>query len=175
VWWGDNRCPPSTGDGSTGLIASSLAPASSSPSLSSAPLLSTFFLFEKNCEKTAAVLATSFRFFPFPFLLFLPMKSPHRPRGRSSQMTWVSWGGWGGLRKVGWVVVGPVVVCVLWMVGGWGGFPLRGSAAANRPSDPKVDHRSDRRTIVLVGWNPVLPLLEEVRKVFFFFFTETTL
>ena len=55
---GGNGCPPSTGDGSTGLIASSLAPALSSPSLSSAPLLSTFFLFEKNCEKTAAVLAT---------------------------------------------------------------------------------------------------------------------
>ena len=76
VWWGDNRCPPSTGDGSTGLIASSLAPALSSPSLSSAPLLSTFFLFEKNCEKSGSSFARLGHLLP---LFALPLFAHEKP------------------------------------------------------------------------------------------------
>ena len=72
-----------------GSHASSLAPASSSPSLSPAPLFPTFLFFEKNsCEKAAANLpglATSFRFLP-------PMKSHASPAWAQFSMIWVSWG-----------------------------------------------------------------------------------
>ena len=72
-----------------GSHASSLAPASSSPSLSPAPLFSTFLFFEKNsCEKAAANFARLGHLLP----LFAPHEKPASPAWAQFSMIWVSWG-----------------------------------------------------------------------------------